>query len=338
VLKEKITESSSFMFCQDIELMFAAQNILLEEPVHTLSTETYGEEWIAGLKRKYHFLIEVFKTMGTNHSHGMLELLLTYTCEDFSLAGFRQYLLGLESTVFIKQFLCLYDMDQATIEAAINNDKALEALYLDLPDMFNSYLGLQSFFRQTQRYIEDYFSFAEELRTEKFSKAIQGVEPDVLRELAKAREALTETPPLEYSQQIMGKTFYNRGPYQFFTFSPSLFLPYRAIRFFGQDQILFFSIRPKPLQEEDMLKQLKVIADGTRYKIISLLSEKGALRGMDIAEALSVAASTVSHHMEQLKTAGLLHEEQVKNSKYYSINKNNVNELLNRLTETLSQK
>jgi len=86
-----------------------------------------------------------------------------------------------------------------------------------------------------------------------------------------------------------------------------------------------------------MIKQLKVLADATRFKIISLLGEKGALRGMDIADALGVAQSTISHHMEQLRKAGLLHEEQVKNSKFYSISRNDVRKLLERLAETLGR-
>lgn len=337
MLNSQVGEHSVFLYSEDIELMFAAQSILLDEPVHTLCTDIYGPETIAALKRKYHFLQEVFKTFVGIHTNGMFEHLLDYPLADFTLNGFLDYLLGLEPAIFIKQFLDLGDMDTAVLERAVNNDKDLEELFFDRPELCTSYLGLQSFFRQTRRYIEEYFALAVELRTKAFAEAVKAVEPDLMQELDRARTALKELPPLDYSQKIMGKTFHNRGPYQSFTFFPSLLVPYRAIRFFGRDQILFYSIRPRPLQDEEMINQLKVLADNTRFKIITLLGEKGSLRGMDIAEALSVAPSTVSHHMDQLKKAGLLNEEQVKNAKYYSISKNNVNELLKRLTDTLGK-
>lgn len=319
------------MYHDDIELLFATQNILLGEPRHNLCSQVYGSEVIAGLRGKYHFLFEVFGSMDPYHTSGLFEHLLWYPWSDFSSAGFREYLVGLEPAVFFARF---FGQDEDRFSDL--SEDALEKLYGEA-SLFTSFLGFQSFFRQSGRYISDFFALCEELRTDAFMSAVSGASADVERELEKARAALAVMSSLEYSEQIMGKTFYNRGPYVSFGFCPSLFVPYRAVRFFGTNQILFYSIRPSTVGDEDVLKQLKVIADGTRYKIISLLGNKGPLRGMDVAEAMGVAPSTISHHMEQLKGVGLLHEEQVKNSKYYSINKNNVRGLLRRLTESLGK-
>lgn len=333
----QIGEDSSFIYCHDMELLFAAQGILLGQPVHNLCAQIYGQEKLEALKKKYHFLFEVFSAFHPYHANGILEHLLTYPLTGFSLAEYREHLLNMKQASFIRENLALDGIREEVIEEALVDDEALETFYFQQSKLFNSFLGFQTFFRQTARYIEDYFAFAEELRTQSFTQAILAAESDVQRALENARAGLREMPPLEWSQELMGKTFHNRGPYARFTFAPSLLVPYRAIRFFGRDQILFFSIRPQVLQDEDILRQLKVIADGTRFKIIALLGEKGPLRGMDIAQAMAVAPSTISHHMEQLKRAGLLHEEQVKNSKYYSINRNNVKELLKRLKETLGK-
>jgi len=333
----QIDENSSFIYWEDIELMFAAQSILQDEPRHDLCIQIYGPDKIAALKRKYHFLQEVFKTLEPNFVHGMLEPLLTYPLADFALDDYRRHLLQMDPEEFIQVFFSLTDASPADIADAINNDKALEALYFERSYLCNSYLGFQSLLRQSQRYIEEYFALAAELRTETFAAMIKAAVPNVKELLDKVKAGLKDQPYLEFSQQLMGKTFRNRGPYVSFTFSPSLFLPYRALRLFGRDQILFVSIRPKTLKDEEMLQQLKAVADSTRYKIISLLGEKGPLRGLDIAEALSLAPSTVSHHMEQLKQAGLINEEQVKNSKYYSLSKNNIQALISRLSETLGK-
>lgn len=331
MLNVQIGEQSRFMYHEDIEFLSVAQNILLGEPRHNLCSQVFGSEFIAGLRGKYNFLFEVFGSIDPNHTSGLFEHLLWYPWSDFSLAGFRDYIVGLEPAVFFARF---FGMDEGVFRDF--SDTGLERLYGET-SLFTSFLGFQSFFSQSGRYISDFFALCEELRTDAFMSAVSGALGDVERELEKARAALAVMSPLEYSEQIMGKTFYNRGPYRMFGFCPSLFVPYRAVRFFGADQILFYSIRPSSGGDEDILKQLKVIADGTRFKIISLLGDKGPLRGMDVAEAMGVAPSTISHHMEQLKGVGLLHEEQVKNSKYYSINKNNVRELLRRLTESLGK-
>lgn len=333
----KIDENSSFIYWEDIELLFAAQSILQDEPLHDMCSRIYSPQTIAALKRKYHFLYEVFKTLEPNFVHGMLEPLLTYPLADFTLDDYRWHLLQMDPAKFIQVFFSLTDANTADIADAISNDKALEVLYFERSYLCNSYLGFQSLLRQSQRYIEEYFALAAELRTETFTEMIKAASPNVTELLDKVRAGLKDMPYLEFSQQLMGKTFRTRGPYASFTFSPSLFLPYRALRLFGRDQILFVSIRPKTLRDEEMLQQLKAIADSTRYKIISLLGEKGPLRGLDIAEALSLAPSTVSHHMEQLKQAGLITEEQVKNSKFYSLSKHNIQALLSRLSETLGK-
>ncbi|MDD3073811.1 MAG: metalloregulator ArsR/SmtB family transcription factor [Eubacteriales bacterium] len=332
----KIDENSSFIYWEDIELMFAAQSILQDEPVHDLCSQIYGPDKIAALKRKYHFLYEVFKTLEPNFVHGMLQPLLTYPLADFTLDEYRRHLQQMEPAEFIQVFFSLTDANTADIANAINTDKALEALYFERSYLCNSYLGFQSLLRQSQRYIEEYFSLVEELRTETFAEMIKAAGPDVTELLNQVKAGLEDMPYLEFSQQLMGKTFRNRGPYVSFIFAPSLFLPYRVLRLFGRDQILFISIRDETLQDDAMLQQLKAIADSTRFKIISLLGES-PLRGLDIAEALSLAPSTVSHHMEQLKQAGLINEEQVKNSKYYSLSKNNIQALISRLSKTLGK-
>ncbi|MDF2822141.1 MAG: transcriptional regulator, ArsR family [Clostridiales bacterium] len=333
---ERISDNSIFRFSVDIELMFATSNILQGEKRHQLCTQIYRAEKIEALKRKYHFLCEVYGSFSANHANGMFEHLLNYSFDNFSLVEFRDYLLNMDAVSFIKEYLLLSDIDE--IKKVIEFDDSLEKFYFEHNDMCNSYIGLQTFFRQTKRFITEYFSFAEDLRTDEFQCTIVDAQEDIVRELEKSRNALSTLDALEYSQKVMGKTFYNRGPYSNFVFSPSIFVPYRALRFFEKDQLLFYSIRHTPLEDEMILQQLKTIADSTRLKIISLLNEREPLRGMDIATTLSITPSTVSHHMEQLKNAGLLNEEQVKNSKYYSISRNNVDELLNLLTETLRKK
>ena len=86
---------------------------------------------------------------------------------------------------------------------------------------------------------------------------------------------------------------------------------------------------------EDTVKALKSIADPTRYQIITLLAQKGPMRGLDIAKRISIAPSTVSHHMEQMKECGLIAEESVKNAKYYALSKQSAKALLEEISKSL---
>ena len=110
----------------------------------------------------------------------------------------------------------------------------------------------------------------------------------------------------------------------------------RACRFFDVDgehkrQILFLTLRQINLDREEKVKALKALADPTRYQILMLLAKEGPMRGMDIAKIAAVAASTISHHMEQMKECGLITEEPVKNSKYYSLSKQSAKALLDEI-------
>jgi len=333
---KQINSNSVFFFSEDMELMLGVLNILEGEEKHQLCTKLYGEEYIGTLKKKYHFLVEIAGTFNKFSINCILEHLLNYPLDNFHLSEFRDYILNLDTLQFLAQ--CFYFIDKEELEKAVKSDEGLEKFYLEHDDLFCSFLGLQSFIRQRKRYLEEFLEFSEELRTPGFQSEMEGLTDRIKEDLTKHQKALVKEEALEYSQKIMGKTFHNRGPYSKFLFSPSLLLPYRALRFFGKDQILFYTLRPAPLENEMMLKQLKTIADSTRLKIISLLNTKEPLRGLDIAQELSLAPSTVSHHMDQLKNAGIVNEEQEKNSKYYSISRNNVDELLRVLTETLGNK
>ncbi len=57
--------------------------------------------------------------------------------------------------------------------------------------------------------------------------------------------------------------------------------------------------------------RLKALADPVRVKLVSLLfsSDVGELCGCDLASAVELSESTVSHHLSQLRRAGLVESE-----------------------------
>lgn len=69
-----------------------------------------------------------------------------------------------------------------------------------------------------------------------------------------------------------------------------------------------------PMSDDDALNvalRLKALADPARVKLMSYLfsSSVGEQNSGDLAAALGLTESTVSHHLTQLRKAGLVHSE-----------------------------
>ncbi|MDE7312312.1 MAG: autorepressor SdpR family transcription factor [Eubacterium sp.] len=68
-----------------------------------------------------------------------------------------------------------------------------------------------------------------------------------------------------------------------------------------------------------MQETLKALSDPVRREILELLKD-GRLPAGEIAKHFTLSAATVSHHLSQLKKAGLLVETKYKNFVFYEIN------------------
>jgi DNA-binding transcriptional ArsR family regulator len=69
-----------------------------------------------------------------------------------------------------------------------------------------------------------------------------------------------------------------------------------------------------PLDDDaalDIALRLKALADPVRVKLVSLLfsSDAGEVCSCDLAAAVGLSESTVSHHLSQLRRAGLVDSE-----------------------------
>ena len=84
--------------------------------------------------------------------------------------------------------------------------------------------------------------------------------------------------------------------------------------------MIFDAIRLGQLDNQMIAEALKMLSDKTRFQILKLLKANKSMNGIEIAEQMKLAPSTVSHHMNHLKKSGLVHEEPAGNTKYYSIN------------------
>jgi ArsR family transcriptional regulator len=71
----------------------------------------------------------------------------------------------------------------------------------------------------------------------------------------------------------------------------------------------------KELSDDQIQLIAKALADPRRYEILKKISDgDGSTRCIDMRGCIDVTAATLSHHMKELETAGLVRSE--KNGKY----------------------
>ena len=343
MLYERINDNSIFAYMPELEPIFAVMNLLQGGEASKLCEEVYGEQQIIAWKRKYPFLFEASKAVQKIYPWGIWDFIIDIPLDGMTLEHYKNYLLEMEQVDFLWRHLDLDYIEGASkeeLQAALSDDEMLSRVFERLENSCDSFLSFKAFVRETVRYIEEFFSLARELQNPLFEAVLEKYEGAVATMKDEVAAGVNEVGPFEYSQQVMGKTFRNRGPYEEFVFVPTYMMPGKACRFFHvkqehKKQLLFLSLREQRRNQEDVVKALKVMGDGTRYQILTILAQEGTMRGMDIAKRVSVATSTVSHHMEQLKECGLITEEQVKNSKYYGLSRNGVAALLADLQKDL---
>ena len=337
---ERLRNDCVFAFVPELEPVWGAISLLSGEPVHTLCTEIYGTEQIVAWKRKYNFLFETYMVIAKHFNVNMLDYLLEMPLENISLDSLQKTVLAESAVDFVWRQLSLdyfcKDANKETLEKAMTDDAALDEAYDWIADHCESFLAFSAFVRQSRRFIFEFFSLAKDMQTPELEAVLEKQASKVERMYQSVCQGAKDDDLLLFSQEMMGKTFRNRGPYSEFVFLPSYLIPLKACRFFDTDgdnkrQILFLTLRQISRDREDKVKALKAIADPTRYQILTILAQEGPMRGMDIAKKVSVATSTISHHMEQMKDCGLVTEEPVKNSKYYGLSKQSAKALLDEI-------
>ena len=337
---ERLRDNCVFAFVPELEPVWGAISLLSGETVHTICTEIYGTEQIAAWKRKYNFLFETYTVIAKHFNVNMLDYLLEMPPENITLDSLQKTVLAESAVDFVWRQLSLdyfcKEANKETLEKAMTDDAALDEAYGWIADHCESFLAFSAFVRQSRRFISEFFSLAKDMQTPELEAALEKQTSKIERMYQSVCQGAKTDDLLLFSQEMIGKTFRNRGPYSEFIFLPSYMIPLKACRFFDVEgdrkrQILFLTLRQISRDREDKVKVLKAIADPTRYQILTILAQEGPMRGMDIAKKVSVATSTISHHMEQMKDCGLVTEEPVKNAKYYGLSKQSVKALLDEI-------
>jgi ArsR family transcriptional regulator, arsenate/arsenite/antimonite-responsive transcriptional repressor len=79
-------------------------------------------------------------------------------------------------------------------------------------------------------------------------------------------------------------------------------------------------------QATALAQRLKVLADPTRLRLLSMLldSEHGEACTCDLVEPLGLSQPTVTHHLQRMAEAGIVHGERRGRWTFYSVDKNEI--------------
>lgn len=129
------------------------------------------------------------------------------------------------------------------------------------------------------------------------------------------RRSIGKLPPAEVIGRVTGGFTLQSAAVHSVTLVPSYYAsPFVYVVKEGRDVVLVYGARANEANagrvaiDQRTVKVLKALADETRLRILQLLAER-PLYGQQLAEALGVSHPTISHHMTQLRVAGLTRTE-----------------------------
>lgn len=324
-----ITPKIDCFFSIAVELISAVQ--LLAKPNHHQFASDFSNHLLKSLSNKS---LELLNTISNFQFHGLelfdvifyleeyhdinllIDKLLNYSIEEFIYA-FTDKTLGIEDI----NRLMKNEITKKELESKLN------WMYKESIDEISDILY------NTSSFIEMFANLLIEINNSKyFQDQISAHMLNYQDSIENVKKELNYKNPLEVGQQLMGKTFHRVFDYQEFLFAPSYFLSPHRLRVHNHNKnFVIYDLRRDNIYlnqvGEEISNSLKVISDRTRLEILRKLGF-GPTYGKLLANSLDLTTATISHHLDLLKSIGLIKEEKVKNIKYFSLNQEKFNEVL----------
>lgn len=138
--------------------------------------------------------------------------------------------------------------------------------------------------------------------------------------------------PIELAEEIKGYKVSSRKSYKEYIFTPSYFLHTHNIISYGSDKfMLAFNINVNNMEisaeAERIADLLKVLSEKSRLEILRQLRRRTTY-GKVLASRLNLTTATISRHLEQLRGINLIKEEKKDNVKYFKVNHEEIDKLL----------
>ena len=226
-------------------------------------------------------------------------------------------------------------VDKAQIELALTDlsvlddlDEVYNGLQKEAVDMIVNHDVIRSNFVIALELISKWVHQTTEIRADQYYEFQQLI-----------KHELSKNSPLEVAQILMGKTFKRISDYESYIFVPVCVAPFKCVRYFDNQTLIVVKNINAPKNElgsSELAHFMKVLSDPTRLEILHAISKEPSF-GIALSEQFKVSRPTISHHLEQLNSVGLVHMERVKNTKYYSMNQVRYKAIMDALNRWLMQ-
>lgn len=303
-------ERTRLIHSHDLEIAFIVQKMILQEDSTSVELPLNINTDLSayGMLRQDR---EVFAEAASIHQMMVLELIGAHDVDSFRLSKFAALVGALSPSGIVNQLF--------GSEVVSPSDGTTE-----LVEQFAG-VGIHLRALTVQYLLEHGKSFLEALQT-LMLRIAEAVPASAFIAADKAADEFSERikvdcqvkEPLLLSEELMGKRFRNRGPYENFFLVPTFFG--ETVRIFQKQQVLFVKVPKQPIDEVRIAEMWKAIADPTRDRILQLLANRGPSKAVDLVGEVGLSAPTVSHHLDVLRQAGMIHIEPAGRAKYYSVN------------------
>jgi DNA-binding transcriptional ArsR family regulator len=166
-----------------------------------------------------------------------------------------------------------------------------------------------------------------------FTANFSEVTPFLAQRVKQGRRSIGKQPALEVIARVTGGLTLQAPLARSVSLVPSYYAaPFIFVVRDGRDVVVVYGTRPAEETghstiDGQTVRVLKALADETRLRILQLLARR-PLYGQQLADALGVSHPTISHHMAQLRIAGLTRTELTEDgSKTYSVQPETVERL-----------
>lgn len=239
------------------------------------------------------------------------------------------------------------EVSKERIEEVRNNKKEFDNFFEELSLQCHLWKGkkeaVDALVYDTADYKEGLIGLAKEIYyNDEFGRVVDSLANTYKQSSEDIQRRLLEKSPLDLAFEIKGKVFSCRQSFARYCFIPSFFLRDGNIASWDETTFIFFyGVKAGRIvdheETEKVLSIFKSLSDKTRLQILQYLKDKPAY-GKQLAEELKLSTATISRHLDQLRSMNLIIEEKSNNFKYFRLNPQEIDRLLEVIEKFLSAK
>lgn len=270
-----------------------------------------------------------------------LEILLD--CQTFdSIDEFVQVLRQYDTVRFIRS-MTGGELSDTQINQLMEDKQALPQWLNDLPWLYRGKSAVyESLLYETSAFKESLISLLQDIYHSYFAMVEADLRPRYQAAVDTIYQALAKNSAYDVAEKIMNRRIDESPSIQTILFLPSYYVnPHYIMAYNHSSRMFLYDMRrteqDKGRANQNLTNALKALSDSTRLEILRLLISQPTY-GKILADRLHLTTATISHHLDVLSSAHLIHENRNGNTKYFSADEDEIQKLVDKLNDYLYNK